>query len=161
MKKKIISVLLAAVMVFSLTACGGGSDKKSADGTCYNTYLDTDPTTMDPVKGNDTYSMGILRNIMEPLTRLEEDGDKQERKGAGAESWESNDDGTVWTFHLRDNKWSDGEPVTADDYVYGMKQTLDPEAGSPNAFYITCIKNGEAIYNGEKDVSELGVKSSR
>ena len=111
MKKKIISALLAAVMVFSLTACGGGSDKKSADGTCYNTYLDTDPTTMDPVKGNDTYSMGILRNIMEPLTRLEEDGDKQERKGAGAESWESNDDGTVWTFHLRDNKWSDGEPV--------------------------------------------------
>ena len=159
MKKKIISALLAAVMVFSLTACGGGSDKKSADGTCYNTYLDTDPTTMDPVKGNDTYSMGILRNIMEPLTRLEEDGDKQERKGAGAESWESNDDGTVWTFHLRDNKWSDGEPVTADDYVYGMKQTLDPEAGSPNAFYITCIKNGEAIYNGEKDVSELGVKA--
>lgn len=47
MKKKIISALLAAVMVFSLTACGGGSDKKSADGTCYNTYLDTDPTTMD------------------------------------------------------------------------------------------------------------------
>lgn len=40
-----------------------------------------------------------------------------------------------------------------------MKQTLDPEAGSPNAFYITCIKNGEAIYNGEKDVSELGVKA--
>ena len=159
MKKKIISALLTAVMVFSLTACGGGSDKKSADGTYYNTYLDTDPTTMDPVKGNDTYSMGILRNIMEPLTRLEEDGDKQERKGAGAESWESNDDGTVWTFHLRDNKWSDGEPVTADDYVYGMKQTLDPEAGSPNAFYITCIKNGEAIYNGEKDVSELGVKA--
>ena len=37
----------------------------------YNTYLDTDPTTMDPVKGNDTYSMGILRNIMEPLTRME------------------------------------------------------------------------------------------
>ena len=147
MKKKIISALLAAVMVFSLTACGGGSDKKSADGTYYNTYLDTDPTTMDPVKGNDTYSMGILRNIMEPLTRMEEDGDKQERKGAGAESWESNDDGTVWTFHLRD------------DYVYGMKQTLDPEAGSPNAFYITCIKNGEAIYNGEKDVSELGVKA--
>ena len=51
MKKKIISALLAAVMVFSLTACGGGSDKKSADGTCYNTYLDTDPTTMDPVTG--------------------------------------------------------------------------------------------------------------
>ena len=159
MKKRILSALLAGVMILSLTACGGGSGKKSADGAYYNTYLDTDPTTLDPVKGNDTYSMGILRNIMEPLTRLEEDGDKQERKGAGAESWESNDDGTVWTFHLRDNKWSDGEPVKAEDYVYGMKQTLNPDAGSPNAFYITCIKNGEAIYNGEKDVSELGVKA--
>ena len=71
MKKRILSALLAGVMIFSLTACGGGSDKKSADGTYYNTYLDTDPTTMDPIKGNDTYSMGILRNIMEPLTRLE------------------------------------------------------------------------------------------
>ena len=139
MKKKIISALLAAVMVFSLTACGGGSDKKSADGTYYNTYLDTDPTTMDPVKGNDTYSMGILRNIMEPLTRMEEDGDKQERKGAGAESWESNDDGTVWTFHLRDNKWSDGEPVTADDYVYGMKQTLDPEESAGEGYGLAPI----------------------
>ena len=123
MKKRILSALLAGVMIFSLTACGGGSDKKSADGTYYNTYLDTDPTTMDPIKGNDTYSMGILRNIMEPLTRLEENGDKQERKGAGAESWESNDDGTVWTFHLRDNKWSDGEPVNEADTESGCRIT--------------------------------------
>ena len=120
MKKKIISALLAAVMVFSLTACGGGSDK-SQQTERITTRIWTSDTNLDPVKGNDTYSMGILRSIMEPSdTMYGRDGDKQERKGAGAESWESNDDGTVWTFHLRDNKWSDGEPVTADDYVYGM-----------------------------------------
>lgn len=158
MKKRILSALLAGVMIFSLTACGGGGDKGS-DGTYYNTSLNTDPTTMDPIKGNDTYSMGVLRNIMEPLTRLEEENGEQVRKPAGAESWESNEDGTVWTFHLRDNKWSDGEDVTADDYAYGITQTLNPDSGSPNAFFITCIKNGEAIYNGEMDVSELGVKA--
>lgn len=159
MKKRILSALLAGVMIFSLTACGGGGDKDSDGGEQYfNTYLNTDPSTMDPIKGNDTYSQNVLKNIMEPLTRLEEDGDEQVRKPAGAESWESNEDGTVWTFHLRDNKWSDGEEVTANDYAYGITQTLNPESGSPNAFYITCIKNGEAIYNGEKDISELGVK---
>lgn len=158
MKKRILSALLAGIMIFSLTACGGGSEKKS-EGSYYNTYLQTDPTTLDPIKGNDNYSKSILTNIMEPLTRLEDKDGKAERVGAGAETWESNDDGTVWTFHLRDNKWSDGEPVKAADYVYGMVQTLNPDSGSPNAFFITCVKNGEAVYNGEKDVSELGIKA--
>lgn len=157
MKKRIVSALLAGIMVLSLAACGGGG--KEAEGQYYNTYLSSDPSTMDPIKGNDNYSRSILTNIMEPLTRLEEEGDKQVRKGAGAETWESNEDGTVWTFHLRDNKWSDGKEVTAADYAYGITQTLNPESGSPNAFYITCIKNGEAVYNGEADVSELGVKA--
>ena len=96
---------------------------------------------------------------MEPLTRLDEKDGENVRVGAGAESWESNEDGTVWTFKLRDNQWSDGEPVTAEDYAYGITRTLDPEAGSPNAYLITCIKNGVAVNNGEKDVSELGVKA--
>lgn len=157
MKKRIVSALLAGIMVLSLAACGGGD--KEAEGQYYNTYLSSDPSTMDPIKGNDNYSRSILTNIMEPLTRLEEEGDKQVRKGAGAETWEPNEDGTVWTFHLRDNKWSDGKEVTAADYAYGITQTLNPESGSPNAFYITCIKNGEAVYNGKADVSELGVKA--
>lgn len=176
MRKRILACILAGVMALSMTGCGGGSsedssaavsgEQKTIDGNVldtdqsYTTYLMSDPTTLDAVKGNDTYSNAILLNIMEPLTRMDEDADgKNTRIGAGAESWESNDDGTVWTFHLRDMKWSDGEPVTAADYAYSLTMALDPEAGSPNSYLVTCIKNGEAVNSGEKDVSELGVKA--
>ena len=129
MKKKILSVMLVGIMTLSLAACGGNNEESgtsdvTVDGNqldaeqYYNTYLSSDPTTLDSVKGNDTYSWSILLNIMEPLTRLDEQDGENVRVAAGAESWESNDDGTVWTFHLNDNKWSDGEPVTAGDYVY-------------------------------------------
>ena len=125
----------------------------------YNTYMSADPTTLDSVKGNDTYGWSVLLNIMEPLTRMDEQDGETVRVPAGAKSWESNDDGTVWTFTLNDNKWSDGEPVTAEDYVYGIKRTLDPESGSLNSYLITCIKNGKAVNNGEMSVDELGVKA--
>ena len=73
----------------------------------YNTYMSADPTTLDSVKGNDTYGWSVLLNIMEPLTRMDEQDGETVRVPAGAKSWESNDDGTVWTFTLNDNKWSD------------------------------------------------------
>lgn len=170
MKKRILSLVLAGAMALSLAACGGGgggtSEKsgKVIDGNeldaeqYYNGYLFTEPSTLDSIKGNDNYSWSVLLNIMEPLTRLEEHDGKQERVGAGAESWEANEDGTVWTFKLRDNKWADGKAVTAADYAYGITQTLNPDAGSPNAFFITTIKNGVKVNNGELPVDELGVK---
>ena len=95
---------------------------------------------------------------MEPLTRVEDQDGKDVRVPAGAESWESNEDGSVWTFHLRDNKWADGQDVTAEDYAYGIRQALDPNSGSLNGYLITCIKNGAAVNSGEMDASELGVK---
>lgn len=170
MKKKMIAIILAGAMAFSLAACGGGDEKSSksdvtVDGNqldadqYYNTYMSADPTTLDSVKGNDTYSWSVLLNIMEPLTRMDEQDGENVRVPAGAESWESNEDGTVWTFKLNDNKWSDGEPVTAEDYVYGIKRTLDPDSGSLNSYLITCIKNGKAVNNGEMSVDELGVKA--
>ena len=170
MKKKILSVMLVGIMTLSLAACGGNNEESgtsdvTVDGNqldaeqYYNTYLSSDPTTLDSVKGNDTYSWSILLNIMEPLTRLDEQDGENVRVAAGAESWESNDDGTVWTFHLNDNKWSDGEPVTAGDYVYGIQRTLNPDSGSVNSYLITCIKNGEAVNNGEMSVDQLGVRA--
>lgn len=162
MKKKLVAALLVAAMTLSLTACGGGGGKSSSGGgevQQYNTYLATEPSTLDTIKGNDMYGWDINKNTLEPLTRLVEKDGKQEREGAGAESWEPNEDGTVWTFKLRDNKWSDGKDVTAADYAYGITRTLDPEAGSPNSFFTApYIKNGQKVVNGEVGVEELGVK---
>lgn len=171
--KKLLCWLLAVVMMFSFTACGGSDDKDSAssaggqevdgktldDEQYINAYLEADPSTLDHVKCTDNYGAGILTNIMEPLTRMDEEDGKNVRVAAGAKTWESNEDGSVWTFELNDNKWSDGEAVTAEDYVYGIKRTLDPESGSTNAYLITCIKNGAAVNSGEMSVDELGVKA--
>ena len=171
--KKILAVMMAGAMMLSMAACGGEEtttaestgEQKTIDGNVldaeqyFNGYLNSEPTTLDSVTGNDTYSSSILTNAMEPLTRLAEKDGENVREGAAAESWESNEDGTVWTFHLRDNKWSDGQPVTANDYVYAITRVLTPETGSPNSWLLTCVKNANAVLAGEMDPSELGVKA--
>ena len=171
--KKILAVMMAGAMMLSMAACGGEEtttaestgEQKTIDGNVldaeqyFNGYLNSEPTTLDSVTGNDTYSSSILTNSMEPLTRLAEKDGENVREGAAAESWESNEDGTVWTFHLRDNKWSDGQPVTANDYVYAITRVLTPETGSPNSWLLTCVKNANAVLAGEMDPSELGVKA--
>lgn len=176
--KKILAVMMAGAMMLSMAACGGEEtttaestgEQKTIDGNVldaeqyFNGYLGSDPTTLDSVIGNDSVGAGVLNNVMEPLTRLgekiEENGEHVNfREPAGAESWESNEDGTVWTFHLRDNTWSDGQPVTANDYVYSITRTLTPETGSPNSYLLTCIKNANAVLAGEMDPSELGIKA--
>lgn len=162
MKKKLVAALLVTAMTLSLTACGGGDSKSSGGGSeqYYNTYIASEPSTLSTLMGNDIYGWEVNKNTLEPLTRLVEKDGKQEREGAGAESWESNDDGTVWTFKLRDNKWSDGQAVTAADYAYGITQTLNPETGSPNSYFTAdYIKNGSKVVNGELPVEELGVKA--
>lgn len=160
MKKKLVAALLVAAMTLSLTACGGDSKSSSeGEGQYYNTYIASEPSTLNTLMGNDIYGWAVNQNTLEPLTRLVEKDGKQEREGAGAESWESNEDGTVWTFKLRDNKWSDGQAVTAADYAYGITQTLNPETGSPNSYFTAnYIKNGSKVVSGELPVEELGVK---
>ena len=174
--KKVLAMALAMTMAAGvLTGCGGkdpvadtsasgetaaaGSEATGTTGTAdtFTYAIGGDPgANVNVITTNDRFGLMTIKMIYSPLCMYNADG----INWFLATGVDTSDDNTEYTFHLRDDvKWSDGEPVTADDYVYGMKQTLDPEAGSPNAFYITCIKNGEAIYNGEKDVSELGVKA--
>ncbi len=157
--KRLLTLLLALSMTAGLTACGGGGGG-TAEQTLV-TSLAEEPATLDPSRCNDVVGDTILINVMEPLIRIEENENGENvPTGAGAERWESNEDGSVWTFYLRDNTWSDGEPVTAEDYVYGIQRILDPEVGSPISFLLSdCIKNGNAVNTGEMPVSELGVKA--
>lgn len=77
-----------------------------------------------------------------------------------AERWEVSDDGLTWTFHLRDGlKWSDGSPLTAQDYEFTFQRLMDPKTASTYAWFYYPIKNGEAVAQGEKPVSDLGVKA--
>lgn len=163
---KVISLVLLTVF---LGGCGSGnSTKNEGEGTgseedkeqYYNTYLSADPTSLDSTQATDSYAISVLNNVMEPLTRLEEKEDQSTFiASAGAESWENSDDGLVWTFHLKDNKWSDGVAVTADDYVYGISNVIDPDVGSPFSYLLLPIKNADAINSGELGIEELGVKA--
>lgn len=179
--KKLMALLLAAALCLSFAACGGTNNAPSttaAAGTTggattsaapaqpqkdadqyINSYLTSEPQTLDISLRSDTYSYSIMINTMEGLVRLEQKGDEYFMAPAGAESWESNTDGTVWTFHLRQSTWEDGQPVTAEQYVYSLQRSANPDTGSPNSFFLQPLKNYEDISTGKLPVTDLGVKA--
>ena len=80
-----------------------------------------------------------------------------------AESWESNEDASVWTFHIRQNNtgWSDSTPVTAGDYVFSWARQLDPATAAPYASFFFDVKNAEAYNTGQDGITadDLGLKA--
>ena len=112
-----------------------------------------EPGTLDEFHNSVAATGNILSNLFTPLVR-NMDG---VLVGDGCESWETSEDGLTWTFHLRDNYWQDGTPVTAQDYVYSAQMKLKPETAFPYAGNWYLIKNGQAINEGKMDASELGV----
>ncbi len=162
MKKRVLAAFLSMAMVAGLaTGCGtpgGGSSDggDSSDGKVFRYATNTLPTTLDPTKGQSIGDNEIQHAITEGLVRNTA-GDIQP---GIAESWDESDDGLTYTFHLRDDaKWSDGEQITAADFEYSWKRLVNPETASPYAFIGDCLKNGQAIEQGNMDVDELGVKA--
>ncbi len=162
MKKRVLAAFLSMAMVAGLaTGCGtpgsGSSDSgDSSDQKVFRYATNTLPTTLDPTKGQSIGDNEIQHAVTEGLTRNTA-GDVQP---GIAESWDESDDGLTYTFHLRDDaKWSDGEPITAADFEYSWKRLVNPETASPYAFIGDCLKNGQAIEQGNMDVDELGVKA--
>lgn len=159
MKKKIFFLVMVVLAVI-LTACSGNEKKGKVDEEkqYYNTYLGAEPNTLDSQKGSDSYSDTILNNAMEPLIRLVEQEDKSVKAiEAGAESYEVSDDQLVYTFKIRKNNWSDGKEVTAKDYEYGIKRSMDPDTAAESGFLLTPIKNSVAVMAGEMPLDEVGV----
>lgn len=98
---------------------------------------------------------GMQGSVWEPLVWL--DADFNSYPG-GADSWEVSEDGLTWSFHLRETaKWSDGTPITADDWVFSLQRMLSPEIANPYGWFYASIKNAMAYQQGEVGVEELGV----
>ena len=94
----------------------------------------------------------IIGNIFEGLTRL--DAKTLEPLPAVAERWDISDDKKTYTFHLRKNaKWSNGEPVTAHDFMYSLRRFLDPQTGAEYAYQAWYIKNARRYTQGAKGIS--------
>ena len=116
----------------------------------------SEPTTMDPGVSYGDSELNIFVNVFEGLTGVDQrTGEVVPRL---AESWEANEDATVYTFKVRENAaWSDGTAINAHDFVYSWQRVLDPNTASEYMSAIYPIKNGEAISNGEMEITDLGV----
>ncbi|CAI0901446.1 oligopeptide ABC transporter substrate-binding protein OppA [Serratia sp. JSRIV001] len=114
--------------------------------------------SLDPHKVEGTPESNIILNLLEGLVSTDANG---HLAPAVAENWE-NTDYQTWTFHLRPGAvWSDGSPVTAQDFVYSWQRLADPKTGSPYASYLQYarIENIDAILAGKKPPESLGVSA--
>ncbi|HEC07005.1 MAG TPA: peptide ABC transporter substrate-binding protein [Thiolapillus brandeum] len=113
--------------------------------------------TLDPHKAEGVPSSNILRDLYEGLTIEAPDG---KVIPGTAESWEISDDGKTYVFHIRKNaKWSNGDPVTAHDFVYGLRRSVDPATASKYSQILAPILNAEDVIAGKQPVENLGVKA--
>ncbi|GGF77930.1 oligopeptide-binding protein OppA [Paenibacillus albidus] len=185
-KSKSLLLMLALVLVIGtvLAGCGGnnantgnsasptnaaatdapanegaeGGEKLAADQTL-KINLSSEPPTFDPQQAQDSTANAILKLMYEGLTRQNAETGKAEE--GIAESWDISADGLVYTFHLRDAKWSNGDAVTAKDFAFAWQRVLDPKAeqAAPYAYQLYYLKNAEDYNKGKvTDFSQVGVK---
>jgi len=121
-------------------------------------HIKDEPASLDPVKAVGLPEIQVIRDLFEGLVNQDEKG---KLIPGVATRWQSNDN-RVWTFTLRDNaRWSDGTPVTAEDFVYSWQRLVDPKNTSPFAWFaaLAGISNAQAIIDGKQTPDKLGVKA--
>ena len=146
---------LASLSMIMLTACGKSNSQASKKQE-FSWSTSAEISTIDMSKASDTVSFDQLRNTMEGLYRTGKNG---KLMPALATSSTVSKDGKTYTFTLRKSKWSDGSPVTAKDFVYSWRRTVNPKTASEYAYLFEGIKNATAITAGKKPLSSLGVKA--
>jgi len=120
---------------------------------CLEYGNETEPLSLDPQTSNLNTEARIVGDLMMGLTTEAPDATPQPGM---ATSWSVSPDGLTWTFHLRDAKWSDGVPVTAEDFVYAYRRILDPKTASIYAYLVGLLKNGQAANAGKAPPSTIG-----
>jgi len=158
-RKRILTAVAAVMSVFFIsTLFAGFATSKSAVAQTLTYNLAGDPKTID-VSLNDAVDGGdVIDACFEGLTMF---SNKNAILPGTAKSWEVSKDGKTYTFHIRDNaKWSDGKPVTAQDFVFSWMRLLDPKTMANYASTMFYVKNGEAFYNYKSGISKTVVNAS-
>jgi oligopeptide transport system substrate-binding protein len=159
----VIALLAVAALMFALnwlagltsSTAGGSRTAVDLEANTITTYLRDEPPQMNSMIATDAVSGMILNHVMEGLLRYDQLGNLE---GGVAERWEQN--GSEITFFLReDSRWSDGQPVTAHDFVFSWRNAVSPAIGSQYAFILYPILNAEKINNGELPIDTLGVRA--
>lgn len=117
--------------------------------------LGGEPPTLDPALAEDNVAGTVIYQMFEGLVQRSPEGPMP----GIAESWDVSPDGLTYTFHLRQARWSNGDPVTAGDFEYAWKRVLDPATGAPYAYILYLLKGAEA-YN-QADPAKLGPQAMR
>ena len=147
---------LSALFVFGLASCG----EKKAKSNVLNVMVEVEVASLDPQQATDGTSFEVIANFTDGLKQMA--GDGSTINALCAEEAVSQD-GLTYTFKIReDANWANGEPVTADDFVFGWQRAVNPKIASEYAYMLSDIgqvKNAAKIIAGELPVEELGAKA--
>lgn len=162
MKKTTLALALTLTTALTSTAFAADvpAGTQLAEDQTYTYRLLDEMSSLDPQLVEDTDGSGVVRDLFEGL--YNQNGEGKLAPGV-ALNHDVSADNMTYTFNLRkDAKWSDGNPVTAHDFVYAWKRAVTPDLASPYAWYmeLMSIKNGAAIIAGEKTPDELGVSAT-
>ena len=138
-------------------AVGGASGQELAENQVLRWGNGAEPQTLDPHRAEGVPGSNIGRDLFEGLMNEAPDGTVI---GGAAESWEISEDGRTYRFALRRGaRWSNGDPVTAEDFVYSLRRSLDPATLSRYTFILDPIVNAEEVAAGRLPVTEVGVRA--
>lgn len=178
--RKILALVMAlALLCATFSACGNDSGSSTASGettssgtgsseaeagdtgasgdTNMDNYINMEPTSLNTLLATYAADFNVLNSLYETLLELD---DNDVAQPAAAETYEVSEDGLVYTFHLRDDGvWSNGDPVTAQDFVFAWQKALDPKVASDYAYMLFFIHNAEAYLAGEVSWDEVGVET--
>jgi oligopeptide transport system substrate-binding protein len=150
-----IAHVFAALLAVSLSACSQSAPKNEV--MTLNRGNGAEIKSLDPDYIDGTWEANVVGDLIVGL--VTEDAAGQPIPGA-ATSWEVSPDGKTWTFHLRKGAvWSDGAPVTAEDFVFAYRRLLDPKTAAQYAYNLWVLKNAQAVNNGKLPLTALGAKA--
>jgi oligopeptide transport system substrate-binding protein len=158
LRRPLFAVLICALLL-GVTGCQSKTVKRPAcppGEVCLEYGNEAEPLTLDPQTSNLVTEARVIGDLMMGLTTEAPDGSPLPGM---ATSWTTSADGLIWTFHLRDARWSDGVPVTAEDFVYAYRRELDPKTASIYAYLSTILKNGQAVNDGKAPLEAVGARA--
>lgn len=160
LKKPLVLAMAGTMLVGCGSSANGSAAGTTGGGSTVTVAMDADLNTMDYELATDGNSFIMQSMCVSGLAMLDADGQPQPDL---AEKWDVSEDGKTYIFHLRDGiKWSNGEPVTANDFVYGWQRLVDPATASEYNFIVSTIgvENADEVIAGEKPVTDLGVEAT-
>ena len=164
MKKK-YSLLLVSISLL-LVACGNNKNTTDSSGTTVDknnieqsikVASGGELSTLDSAHYTDVYSSDMIGQVVEGLYRMNKDQDPE--LGIASEEPKVSEDGLVYTFKLKNSKWTNGDRVVAGDFVYAFKNVVDPSYGSSSSNQMDIFKNGRKIREEKASLDDFGVKA--